>query len=190
MTVDPNLLARAGARCELCPSSESLRAHQVASTSPRDASIVICSACAAQLEEGAALDANHWRGLESAIWSEVPAVQVASFRLLERLREESWASDLLASAYLADEVLAWATEGGPAAGADEERVVVKDSNGAPLVEGDSVTLIKDLDVKGANFTAKRGTLVKGIRLTDDPRHVEGRIQGSVIVLKTEFLKKA
>jgi protein PhnA len=59
-----------------------------------------------------------------------------------------------------------------------------------LVDGDAVTLIKDLDVKGANFTAKRGTLVKGIRLTDDPALVEGRVNGIAIYLKTAFLKKA
>jgi protein PhnA len=51
-------------------------------------------------------------------------------------------------------------------------------------------LIQDLDVKGANFIAKRGTLVKGIRLTNDPACVEGKVNKSVIVLKTRFLKKA
>ena len=65
-----------------------------------------------------------------------------------------------------------------------------DSNGAPLADGDSVTLIKDLDVKGTSFVAKRGTLVKGVRLTDNPEHVEGRVNKVSIVLKTCFLKKA
>ena len=68
---------------------------------------------------------------------------------------------------------------------------VKDSNGTPLVEGDSVTLIKDLKVKGANVTLKRGTLIKGIHLTDNPDEIEGRhekVKG--LVLRTEFLKKA
>ena len=65
-----------------------------------------------------------------------------------------------------------------------------DSHGTPLASGDSVTLIKDLDVKGAGFVAKRGTLVKNIRLTGDPAHVEGKVNGVAIVLKTQFLKKA
>lgn len=65
-----------------------------------------------------------------------------------------------------------------------------DSNGTPLTEGDAVTPIKDLDVKGAGFTAKRGTLVKNIHLTDDPGLVEGRVNGMVIVLETGFLKRA
>ena len=67
----------------------------------------------------------------------------------------------------------------------------RDSNGNILKDGDSVTLIKDLKVKGTSETLKRGTLVKNIRLTGDPgqiecntRHVKG------LVLKTEFLKKA
>ena len=66
----------------------------------------------------------------------------------------------------------------------------KDSNGALLAEGDSVTLIKDLKVKGSSLTLKRGTLVKNIRLTNSASEVEGRASGSTMVLKTEFLKKA
>ncbi len=67
---------------------------------------------------------------------------------------------------------------------------VKDSNGNLLQEGDSVTLIKDLKVRGSSTTLKRGTKVKSIRLTDDEGEIEGKIEGSVMVLKTEFLKKA
>ena len=176
-------IARADGRCELCGARTELRAFEVPSRAPRDASIAICDACETQLKSGAALEPSHWRGLESAIWSEVPAVQVASYRMLERLRAEGWASALLDQAYLADELLAWANESHEAP-ADDERVLVKDSNGALLADGDAVTLIKDLDVKGAGFTAKRGTLVKSIRLTDDPRHLECRVNGIAIVLKT------
>jgi protein PhnA len=67
---------------------------------------------------------------------------------------------------------------------------VKDSNGILLAEGDSVTLIKDLKVKGSSLTLKRGTLVKNIRLTSSAGEIEGRAGGSTMVLKTEFLKKA
>ncbi len=66
----------------------------------------------------------------------------------------------------------------------------KDTNGALLAEGNSVTLIKDLKVKGSSLTLKRGTLVKNIRLINSPAEVEGRAGGSTMVLKTEFLKKA
>ena len=66
---------------------------------------------------------------------------------------------------------------------------MQDSNGNLLQDGDSVLLIKDLKVKGTSINLKRGTKVKSIRLTDDEGEVEGKIDGSVIVLKTEFLKK-
>ncbi len=66
---------------------------------------------------------------------------------------------------------------------------VKDSNGTLLQEGDSVTLIKDLKVKGSSLTLKRGTVVKKIRLTDNGEEVEGRMDKGMMVLKTQFLKK-
>jgi len=66
---------------------------------------------------------------------------------------------------------------------------IKDSNGNILSEGDSVTLIKDLKVRGSSSVIKRGTVVKNIRLTDDDGEVEGKVEKTVMVLKTEFLKK-
>ncbi|TPJ32671.1 alkylphosphonate utilization protein [Mesorhizobium sp. B2-8-3] len=69
--------------------------------------------------------------------------------------------------------------------------IAKDSNGTPLKDGDSVTLIKDLKVKGTSETIKRGTLVKNIRLNGDPGEIECNTkQVKGLVLKTEFLKKA
>lgn len=67
---------------------------------------------------------------------------------------------------------------------------VKDSNGNLLNDGDSVTLIKDLKVKGSSITLKRGTMVKSIRLTDNADEVDCRVNKMAIVLRTEFLKKA
>lgn len=67
--------------------------------------------------------------------------------------------------------------------------VPKDSNGAELLDGDSVTVIKDLKVKGSSMVIKRGTKVKSIRLTENPEEVDCKIDGSSIVLKTCFLKK-
>lgn len=65
----------------------------------------------------------------------------------------------------------------------------RDSNGAELMDGDSVTVIKDLKVKGSSMVIKRGTKVKSIRLTEIPEEVDCKIDGSSIVLKTCFLKK-
>lgn len=73
---------------------------------------------------------------------------------------------------------------------DDEVEVTKDSNGAPLKDGDSVMLIRDLDVKGSSLNLKRGTVAKNIRLTRKPEEVECRFGKSTIVLKTQYLKKA
>jgi protein PhnA len=123
-------------------------------------------------------------------FGEVPAVQVMAWRQLKALvaRGELWAQDMLDMMYMEDEVKAWADAG--VTSDDDDSVPTVDSNGAVLVEGDSVTLIKDLDVKGAGFTAKRGTLVKGIRLTNNPLHIEGKVNGMQIVLVAAYLKKA
>lgn len=66
---------------------------------------------------------------------------------------------------------------------------VKDSNGNLLNAGDSVHVIKDLKVRGSSTVIKRGTVVKNIRLTDNDDEVEGKVDGSMMVLRVEFLKK-
>lgn len=68
---------------------------------------------------------------------------------------------------------------------------VRDSNGALLAEGDTVTLIKDLKLKGSSTVLKRGTVIKNIHLTDNEDEIEGRTDKvKDLVLRTEFLKKA
>ena len=188
--ISEELAARAGRQCELCGAQSGLTVHSVGGDSV-ERSVLVCEGCAAQLASDT-LDPKHWFCLKEAIWSGVPAVQVVSYRLLHRLRGEPWASELLDSAYLADDVLAWAKEGLAEADEDEGGVAVRtvDCNGYVLADGDSVTLVRNLDVKGAGFVAKQGTRVNDIRLTDDPKLVEGRINKVAIVLKTEFLKKA
>ena len=73
--------------------------------------------------------------------------------------------------------------------ATETVEVAKDSNGAELFDGDAVTVIKDLKVKGSSMVIKRGTKVRSIRLTENPEEVDCKIEGTSIVLKTCFLKK-
>ena len=77
-----------------------------------------------------------------------------------------------------------------AAAAASVRAEVRDASGSLLADGDSVTLIKDLKVKGANQTLKQGTVIRSIRLTDDPEEIDCRhdaIKG--LVLRTEFVRK-
>lgn len=70
------------------------------------------------------------------------------------------------------------------------QVEVRDAVGNLLADGDQVTLIKDLDVKGAGQTLKRGTLIKSIRLTGDPQEIDCRYEGiKGLVLRAEFVRK-
>jgi protein PhnA len=69
-------------------------------------------------------------------------------------------------------------------------IVVRDAVGNILADGDQVTLIKDLTVKGAGQTLKRGTLIKSIRLTGDAQEIDCRFDGiKGLVLRAEFVKK-
>lgn len=192
MSTEQELYARSESKCELCSATEHLGVYEVppASNGGADESLLICDACRDQIEHAEKTDANHWRCLNESMWSPVPAVQVMAWRMLTRLSAEGWPQDLLDILFLEDDVLAWAQATGEGR-SDEESVKHLDSNGAVLVAGDTVTLIKDLNVKGANFTAKRGTAVRGISLVaDNPEHIEGRVNGQQIVILTRFVKKS
>jgi protein PhnA len=194
MTTETDLRARAEDKCELCGTAEGLAVLAVGpdSDDSADKSILACATCSAQIDGSADLDASHWHCLNESAWSQVPAVQVTAWRMLNRLSSETWAADLLEMLYLDEETLAWAQAGAPAASADDEDAVVhKDTYGAVLTAGDTVTLIKDLKVKGANFTAKRGTAVRNISLVhDNAEQIEGRVNDQRIVILTEFVKKS
>lgn len=168
-----DLAARAGNACEFCGATADLAAINTAPAGE----VLLCPACCGELE----VPADHWRCLEGAAWSAEPAVQLAVWRKLGSL-DAPWAAEARANMALLPEVAAW-TEA-PLA------VEHRDSNGAILVQGDTVVLIKDLVVKGANFTAKRGTAVRGIALVaDNAAQIEGRVEGQRIVILTEFVKK-
>ena len=178
MSIDKVLLKRAGSKCELCGSEEGLSAYAVA---PKEDAIVICSTCLESVDTPAD-NASHWFCLNESMWSEVPAVQVMAYRVYSRLGNQ----EQLDMMYMEDEVKAWAEEGLEA----ENQEPTRDANGTILVEGDSVSIIKDLPVKGAGFTAKQGTTVKNIRMVQgDPTHIQGKVNGSMIFIVSKFLKK-
>ena len=94
--------------------------------------------------------------------------------------------------YVYDEATGEWVAGGAATAvaADDGAVVVRDSVGNVLADGDQVTLIKDLTVKGAGQTLKRGTLIKSIRLTGDAQEIDCRYDGiKGLVLRAEFVRK-
>jgi len=187
MSLESQLRERAGEQCELCGSSDDLRVREIP---PADGSaetaILVCAECDRLMDDPSA-NPNVWHCLNESMWSTEPAVQVMAYRLLKRIASEGWPQELLDMMYMEPEVLSWAEETDEETGNDTEPT--RDSNGAVLEAGDSVTIIKDLEVKGAGFTAKRGTVVKNITLTDNPEQIEGRVNGTRIVLLSKFLKK-
>jgi protein PhnA len=194
MTTEQALHARSGSKCELCGATEGLTVYEVPPESDGSAErcVLLCQTCREQVEDPEKTDANHWRCLNDSMWTQVPAVQVMAWRMLNRLSSEGWPQGLLDMLYLDDDTRAWAESSGsesPAAGEEVTRHV--DAHGGVLEAGDTVTLVKDLTVKGANFTAKRGTAVRGISLVpDNPEQIEGRVNGQQIVILTKFVKKA
>jgi len=189
MTIKEELDKRSGSRCELCNSKSNLLAYDIPKSpnSGLDYSIYLCETCRTQVEDPDIMDGNHWRCLNDSMWNETEAVKVMSWRLLQRLQNQDWTQDLLEMFYLEDDTLKWAK----ASGDGEEKVIHKDSNGNILQAGDSVVLIKSLDVKGSSLTAKRGTVVRRIALVEgNPEQIEGKVEGQQIVILTKFVKKS
>jgi protein PhnA len=190
MSLIKDLEVRSNNQCELCSSEENLVQYDVPPITnvTIDSSIHICENCAGQINDTDKVDVNHWRCLNDSMWSEISAVKVVAYRMLHQLRSEGWTQDLLDMMYLEEDDLKWAQSALLADG--EEAIIHKDSNGVTLAAGDSVVLIKDLDVKGANFTAKRGTAVRNISLDhENASHIEGRVNGQHIVILTQYVKK-
>ncbi len=172
---------RSNNTCELCDSNKGIQAYDIKELSGANR-LVVCADCKEALEKQEKISGNQWRKLEESVWSEYPAVQTAAYRLLS-LSDDTWAQESLDMVYV-DEALK------EAALKPLSSATHFDSNNQALQNGDSVTVIKDLDVKGSSFTVKRGTVARNIRLVhDDPSHVLAKVEGQSIYLKTEFLKK-
>jgi protein PhnA len=192
MSFEKELAERSNGVCELCAATTELISFEVA-PSPNngriDDFIYICETCESQINDADKVEVNHWRCLNECMWSEVPAVQVVAWRMLNRLKAEGWPQDLLDMLYLEEETLEWAKATGEGEDKDEEDFH-KDVNGVRLEAGDNVVLIKDLSVKGGGFTAKRGTPVRSIRLDhDNTNHIEGKVNDQMIVILTQYVKK-
>lgn len=188
MSILATLEQRADSQCELCASKDSLNVYEVPPAEAHsDKCILACNSCIAGLDSSADLEVNHFRCVNDSMWSQVPAVQVVSWRLLKRLASqgEAWAQDQLDMMYMEEATAEWAQT----ALADDSIEPTLDSNGVALQSGDNVVLIKDLDVRGGGFTAKRGTPVRGISLSNNPLHIEGRVSGQRIVIIAAYVKK-
>ena len=191
MKLEEKLLSRSESKCELCNASASLSLYEVpyAPHKDEDGCIIICQHCLSQIDKKVELDNNHWSCLTTSMWSEVTGVQVVSWRMLNRLRNESWASEQLDMLYLDEATLAWAKKTGDHEN-DSSVDLHKDSNGQLLQDGDAVVLTKSLDVKGSTLNAKMGTVVKNIKLvSDNTEQIEGKIEGQLIVILTKYVRK-
>jgi protein PhnA len=185
--MERTLNKRSGSQCELCAATENLKVYQVLPTKKggADESILACTTCIDQIENPGNEDQNHWRCLNESMWSEHIPVQVVSWRMLSRLRN----NELIEQMYLDEDTLAWAQATGEGE-EDENKVIHRDSNGVILATGDSVVLIKDLKVKGSSMVAKQGTAVRNIRLDhENAEYIEGRVDGQTIVIITQYVKK-
>jgi protein PhnA len=173
---EKEIFDRANNKCELCESDNNLSIYEVFKSDNNDGYVLLCETCRSQIESEN-YDKNLFNCLNNAMWSEVPAVKILSYKILSALGR----NDLTDMMYLTDEEMAIANK-------KEEKIL--DANGNELKNGDNVTVIKDLDVKGAGKTIKRGTVVKNIRMCDVPGHVSCRVDGiGQVYLKAEFLRK-
>ena len=189
MKIEAILKDRSGGQCELCQATDDLQVYQVQPVDQIDVEscAYLCGTCRTQIDDRELTEANHWRCLNDSMWSEVPAVKVLAWRMLTRLSAEGWPQALLDMMYLEDEQLKWAK----ATGEGKEEVFHTDCHGARLSAGDTVTLVKDLKVKGGGFTAKQGTAVRNISLVpDNPGQIEGKVESQRIVILTEYVKKS
>ena len=191
MAINTILQERSNGLCELCgKADENLNGYAVPprkDDSPEH-QVVLCSECLGKVGEGDFSDPHDWRFLEGSIWSEVPAVQVLSYKLLSKLAGEAWAADARDNAYLDEQNLEWANAEDAL---EAERVIHKDSYGVVLESGDTVILTQNLNVKGTNYIAPKGTVVRKIRLVpEDAGQIEGKINGDTIVILTKFVRKS
>jgi protein PhnA len=187
IVTEKRLKDRSGSVCEISGSDENLVVYIVEPKTEAipENCILITKSLSDQIENKDLMNANDWRGLSDSMWNENLPVQIVSWRMHARLKN----NDMLEMMYLDEDALEWAK----ATGEDEDeegKIIHKDSNGNVLLDGDSVVLIKDLDVKGATFTAKRGAAVHNIKLVwDNANQIEGRVENQHIVILTQYVKK-
>jgi protein PhnA len=184
MSVHSPVIERNSGTCELCNSEPATVAYLV---SPKTDEIpanqvALCNTCFSKIDDPAEI--FHWRCLEGSIWNPEPAVQALSYRILKSLEKEQWAADAMSAVDIDESVIDWAVS------AFNKPEIHVDAFGVPLETGDSVVLTQALNVKGTNFTASKGTVVKRIKLVaDNPEHIEGKINEQTIVILTKYVKK-
>jgi protein PhnA len=184
MSINKQLQQRNGELCELCNTESATHEYTVSPKNDEsiENQVALCNTCLNAIDSK---DASfHWRCLEGSIWSVEPSVQALSYRILQNYKEEDWANNLLNSVDLDETITQWALS------AFDVADVHKDAFGNTLENGDTIVLTQALNVKGTNFTASKGTVVKKIKLVhDNVEQVEGKINDQTIVILCKYVKK-
>jgi Uncharacterized Zn-ribbon-containing protein involved in phosphonate metabolism len=184
-TITPALRERCNGTCELCTNEAATTAYAV---SPKNSDVIenevaICNTCLSAMDNPA--DVLHWHCLAGSIWNTEPAVQALSYRILYKYKDQEWANEIIETVELDEAVTNWALS------VFEVKAVHRDSNGNELLNGDTVVLTQGLNVKGANFMAPKGTIVRKIRLVaDNTEQIEGKINEQTIVILTKYVRKS
>ncbi|WP_118949701.1 PhnA domain-containing protein [Taibaiella helva] len=179
------LRQRCNGTCELCATENATIAYAVSpkNNDSTNNEVAICTTCLSSLDDAGS--AQHWQCLAGSIWNTEPSVQALSYRILYRYKDQEWASDIIGSVELDEAVASWALS------AYQVKEVHRDSNGNELLNGDTVVLTQGLNVKGANFMAPKGTIVRRIRLVpDNTDQIEGKINEQTIVILTKYVRKS
>ena len=184
MSISEQLKNRSEGMCELCNSQPAEHDYTVSPKSDDavENKMALCDACVTAMDEKDKGD--YWRVLEGSIWNPEPSVQALSYRLLYSYKDEEWADSVINSVDLDENTVQWALS------AFEVADVHKDAYGNNLETGDTVVLTQNLNVKGTNFTAAKGTVVKRIRLVpNNTEQIEGKVNDQTIVILTKYVKK-
>lgn len=185
MSISKELNERCQNNCEICTSNPPSQEYIVSPKSGNSLEdmVALCDSCQA------ALASRNFSALKDfasgSIWNPVAPVQALSYRIIHGADGANEAVDLASTAGLDEEIVQWALT------AFEIAPVHKDAFGNTLENGDNVVLTQALDVKGTNFTASKGTVVKKIKLvSDNVEHIEGKVNEQTIVILTKFVKKS
>ena len=185
MSISAKLNERCQGLCELCTIEPASHDYAV---SPKNSDVIenevaLCDTCLSNLdsEDGS----NHWQCLAGSIWNAEPSVQALTYRILYANKDKEWASEIMSSVELDETVITWAVS------AFIKQAIHVDSNNTPLENGDTVVLTQVLNVKGANFMAPKGTVVRKIRLVpDNTDQIEGKVNEQTIVILTKYVRKS
>jgi len=190
MSIEQSIITRANGSCEICQKetpSHIFTIHPDKEVTEQN-SVHVCENCHAPLSLQQPITSDYWTFITDNLWSEIPAVQIIAYRVLNFLKNEAWAQDALDMMYLEDEVKQKADmfEYSPSLVQAKHR----DSLGQELFDNDTVVLTKTLDVKGSTVNARLGTVIKNIRLDkQNTDYIEGKIEGQSIMILTKYLRK-